>query len=104
MTLQDFNQILVIVLLVVLIGAIIVVVVQLSRTLKTLTLILEDTHNVTEKVSNFTDHPEKIQLAIESRVNDAIENVVVEQSNRLRRTFARDFLGSLVDGLRSRNY
>ena len=104
MSLQEFNQILVIILLIVLIIGIVVVVVQLTRTLKTLTLILEDTHNVTEKVSNFTDNPEKVQLAIENRVNDAIEHVVVEQSNRFRRTFARDFLGSIVDALRARNY
>lgn len=104
MSLQEFNQILVIILLIVLIIGIIVVVIQLTRTLRTLTLILEDTHNVTEKVSNFTDHPEKIQMAIESRVNEAIENVVVEQTNRFRKSFARDFLGSIVDTLRNRNY
>lgn len=104
MSLQDFNQILVIILLIVLIISIGVVVIQLTRTLKTLTMILEDTHNVTEKVSYLTDHPEVLQKTIERHVNETVDNVVTEQTLKLRRTFAKDFLGSIISTLRGQNY
>lgn len=104
MSLQDFNQVLVIILLIVLIISIGVVVIQLTRTLKTLTMILEDTHNVTEKVSYLTDHPDVLQKSLERHVNQTVDNVVTEQALKFRRTFARDFLGSIIASLRDRNY
>jgi len=103
MTVPEINQDLVLILLAVLIVGVIILVLKIVRTLNNLNYILEDTHNVTSKISDFSDNPEKYQRMAQRYISETIDNTVAEQTYKFRRSFAREFLGAIIDQLRGQN-